>query len=129
MEYLRNLPSKTNAFSSASYERVRGGSSAQDRTYFTTQDQTPKQIVQPSSDENLILAAIRHKKEISVNKSERPSIQQVPDPSESESGRDSPQPPRLYKRPRIAISNAAHAAQSHPKFNIESLKNGSMEGQ
>ncbi|KAF8935234.1 hypothetical protein BGZ58_005152 [Dissophora ornata] len=69
MEYLRNLPSKTNAFSNATYERVRS-SNTQNRSYFATHDQTPNQIL-ASSDENLILAAIRHKKQVSA-RTERP---------------------------------------------------------
>ncbi|CAO3570946.1 unnamed protein product [Mortierella alpina] len=64
MEHLRNLPSKTDAFSTASYERVRADHS-HNRPFFTTHGQTPHQVVLPSSDENLVLAAIRKKKQAS----------------------------------------------------------------
>lgn len=100
MEYLRNLPSKTNAFSSASYERVRGSTRSQGRPYFTTMDQTPNQTL-PSSDENLILAAIRQKKQIAELNAEQPK--KTPEPESRSDHGDAQHRP--FKRPRIALSN------------------------
>ncbi|KAG0251704.1 hypothetical protein BG011_007431 [Mortierella polycephala] len=124
MECLRNLPSKSTAFSTATYERVRGGDNThRNRPFFTTQDQTPHQF-QPSSDENLILDALRQKKMRAVMKAEEAKRPATPDidtgtgkqPSSSSSGPSStsaiPQQqtqPRLFKRPRIALSYAAAA--------------------
>ncbi|KAF9189618.1 hypothetical protein BGZ51_009437 [Haplosporangium sp. Z 767] len=129
MECLRNLPSKSNAFSAATYERVRGGDNThRNRPFFTTQDQTPHQF-QPSSDENLILDALRQKKmraamkaketkrpatpDIGNGTAKQPSSPSGPSSSSSSSTSATPQQqtqPRLFKRPRIALSYAAAAA-------------------
>ncbi|KAG0380847.1 hypothetical protein BGX24_004057 [Mortierella sp. AD032] len=62
MECLRNLPSKTNAFQTATYERVRTEHS-HNKPFFATSGQEPHQVL-ASSDENLILAVIRQKNQV-----------------------------------------------------------------
>ncbi|KAG0034142.1 hypothetical protein BGZ81_006014 [Podila clonocystis] len=109
MELLRNLPSKTNAFSTATYERVRSAHGHQ-RPYFTTSNQTPRQIVVPSNDDNIILAAIQQTKVTkSIQPSEPPKRPTTPEisPETQSSASRRQEPPRLYKRPRIALSTAA----------------------
>ncbi|KAF9916778.1 hypothetical protein BX616_002817 [Lobosporangium transversale] len=71
----------------------------------------------PSSDENLILAAIRHKKQVpTINAEETPKRAPTPETGAGAGAgtgldvQSTPQPPRLFKRPRIALSNAAAAA-------------------
>ncbi|KAF9586729.1 hypothetical protein BGW38_006271 [Lunasporangiospora selenospora] len=120
MEYLRNLPSKTNAFSTASHERVRR-EHPQSKPYFSTTNQTPKQVFESSSDENLILAAFRQKslasaEQVVATQLEGPKRRAGPNLSRPgtatrDRSTDMDEVPvpqqRLYKRPRIALSNAA----------------------
>ncbi|KAF9388339.1 hypothetical protein CPB97_001194 [Podila verticillata] len=129
MECLRNLPSKTNAFSTATYERVRSSHGHQ-RPYFSTANQPPRQIVVPSSDDNLILAAIQRMKQIkSTQPSEPPKRSTTPEISpETESSQNRRQePPRLYKRPRIALSAAASGPSQSTTPNSGSVSRSSAQ--
>ncbi|KAF9155947.1 hypothetical protein BG015_007978 [Linnemannia schmuckeri] len=121
MECLRNLPSKTNAFQTAIYERVRTEHShSHNKPFFATSGQVPTQIL-PSSDENLILAVIRQKNKVPKSTDEHPKRPTTPeqvaedtvmeeDTRSAQQQQPTSPPPRLYKRPRIALSNAAAAA-------------------
>ncbi|KAF9548655.1 hypothetical protein EC957_005894 [Mortierella hygrophila] len=121
MECLRNLPSKTNAFQTATYERVRTEHShSHNKPFFATSGQVPTQIL-PSSDENLILAVIRQKNKVPKSTDEHPKRPTTPEQVTEDTSMDEdtgsaqrqptspPPPPRLYKRPRIALSNAVVA--------------------
>ncbi|KAF9927767.1 hypothetical protein FBU30_002884 [Linnemannia zychae] len=121
MECLRNLPSKTNAFQTATYERVRKDHSAHSKPFFATSGQVPHQVL-PSSDENLILAVIRQKNKVPKSTDEHPKRPTTPEqkeedtimeddstPTRQEQSTSSPAP-RLYKRPRIALSNSTVAS-------------------
>ncbi|GJJ70560.1 hypothetical protein EMPS_02909 [Entomortierella parvispora] len=165
MEYLRNLPSKSDAFTAATYERVRHEPGHVNRPYFSTKAKAPN-FLMASSDENLVLDAMRRKKAAdalqktpmgfppvpslssvapSTWTSAGPTPPQASSPSTSSSspstalqiqqreqeqqqqfrrqretgqepgGEDretsrSGEPQRTFKRPRIALSNAAAAA-------------------
>ncbi|OAQ34415.1 hypothetical protein K457DRAFT_14253 [Linnemannia elongata AG-77] len=121
MECLRNLPSKTNAFQTATYERVRTEHShSHNKPFFATSGQVPTQIL-PSSDENLILAVIRQKNKVPKSTDEHPKRPTTPEQLTEDTSMDEDTgsaqqqptpplpPPRLYKRPRIALSTAAAA--------------------
>ncbi|KAG0053699.1 hypothetical protein BGZ83_000583 [Gryganskiella cystojenkinii] len=135
MEYLRDLPSKTDAFTAATYERVRHEPGHVNRPYISTTDKGPKYIL-TSSDENLVLEEMRRKKAAEATRRDpvgfppTPSLssiaptswdtsevppssalerQQQQRPGESQEEQTEP-PQRVFKRPRIALSNAAAAA-------------------